>query len=204
MLSYADLDRLSDEVAVGMSRRGIGPGDVVALSLGSGPGYVVAYAAAAKIGAITAGVNEKLSRTREARLLALARPALVIAASAVAGRRSADVGIAVAAALDVAASIGAVWPVRRPAPRASGRRRAARRHSRRPGQAGRDRLHVGHDRVCRKEPSSASGSSTRSRESGRWPTLRAGGSGARFHLDGASRNDDEASTVDCVGVAPLS
>ncbi|MGO9343488.1 MAG: class I adenylate-forming enzyme family protein [Acidimicrobiales bacterium] len=80
VLSYADLDRLSDEAAVGMSRLGIGKGDVVALMLGSGPGYVVAYAAAAKIGAITAGVNEKLSPTEQQACLTVARPALVIAA----------------------------------------------------------------------------------------------------------------------------
>jgi len=79
VLSYADLDRLSDEVAVGMSRRGIGPGDVVALMLGSGPGYIVSYAAAAKIGAITAGVNEKLSPAEQDACLAVARPSLVIA-----------------------------------------------------------------------------------------------------------------------------
>ncbi len=80
VLSYADLDLLSDEAAVGMSRLGIGAGDVVALTLGSGPGYVVAYAAAAKIGAITAGVNEKLSHTEQQGCLAVARPALVICA----------------------------------------------------------------------------------------------------------------------------
>ncbi len=79
VLTYADLDELSDEVAVGMSRRGIAPGDVVALTLGSGPGYVVSYAAAAKIGAITAGVNEKLSPLEQEACLAVARPSLVIA-----------------------------------------------------------------------------------------------------------------------------
>src|SRR5579863_5767002 len=82
-LTYADLDELSDEAAVGMSRLGIKPGDVVALLLGSGPGYVVSYAAAAKIGAITAGVNEKLSPLEKHACLAVARPSLVIAGAAV-------------------------------------------------------------------------------------------------------------------------
>jgi acyl-CoA synthetase (AMP-forming)/AMP-acid ligase II len=60
-LSYADLDQRSDEVAVGLGAEGIGPGDVVLLRLPSDSAYVIAYAAAAKIGAITAGVNPRLA-----------------------------------------------------------------------------------------------------------------------------------------------
>jgi acyl-CoA synthetase (AMP-forming)/AMP-acid ligase II len=78
-LTYAQLDRLSDEVAAGMERRGVEAGDVVALLMSSGPGYVVAYAAAAKLGAVTAGVNERLSPPEQAACLAVADPALVIA-----------------------------------------------------------------------------------------------------------------------------
>ncbi|MET0883435.1 MAG: AMP-binding protein, partial [Acidimicrobiales bacterium] len=36
-VSYFDLDRRSDEVAVGLSRRGIGLGAVVALTMSSNP-----------------------------------------------------------------------------------------------------------------------------------------------------------------------
>ena len=78
-LSYAALDRLSDDVAAGLRARGVGAGDVVALVLPSGPAYAVAYAAAAKIGAITAGVNDRLSPPERRRCLAVARPRLVVA-----------------------------------------------------------------------------------------------------------------------------
>ena len=56
-LTYRDLDRLSDEVAVGLPAEGVGEGDVVALVLPPWPEYVVAYAAAAKLGAVTAGIT---------------------------------------------------------------------------------------------------------------------------------------------------
>ena len=78
-LSYAALDRLSDEVAGGLRRRGVGPGDVVALVLPSGPAYAIAYGAVAKLGAITAGVNDKLSPPERRSCLVVARPRLVLA-----------------------------------------------------------------------------------------------------------------------------
>lgn len=79
VLSYAQLDRLSDSVAAGLAERGIRVGDVVAMLLGSGPEYAVAYAAAAKLGAVTAGVNDRLSSIERSRCLAVVRPRLVIA-----------------------------------------------------------------------------------------------------------------------------
>jgi acyl-CoA synthetase (AMP-forming)/AMP-acid ligase II len=79
-LSYADLDRISDEVAVGLAARGVGAGDVVGLVLPAGPEYLLTYAATAKLGAITAGVNDRLSgREREA-ILAVAGPRCVVTA----------------------------------------------------------------------------------------------------------------------------
>jgi acyl-CoA synthetase (AMP-forming)/AMP-acid ligase II len=78
-LSYAALDRLSDHVAIGLAARGVVAGDVVALVLPSGPAYAVAYAAAAKIGALTAGINDRLSPPERRRCLAVARPRLVVA-----------------------------------------------------------------------------------------------------------------------------
>jgi len=77
-LSYAALDRLSDDVAFGLRARGVRADDVVALVLPSGPAYAVLYAAAAKIGAITAGVNDRLSPPERRRCLAVARPRLVV------------------------------------------------------------------------------------------------------------------------------
>jgi len=46
-LTYADLHRISDEVAAGLAREGIGEGDVVGLVLPPGPDYLLAYCAAA-------------------------------------------------------------------------------------------------------------------------------------------------------------
>ena len=81
-LSYADIDRISDEVAAGLARKGVGEGDVVALVLPPGAEYLLAYCAAAKIGAITAGVNDRLSSRERSAVLALAQPKLTIADAA--------------------------------------------------------------------------------------------------------------------------
>ena len=79
-LSYADLDRISDEVAIGLARRGVGVGDVVALVFPPGPEYLLAYCAAAKLGAITTGVNDRLSARERAQVLEIAEPAFVLTA----------------------------------------------------------------------------------------------------------------------------
>jgi len=79
-LSFTFLDRASDEVAAGLVRRGIRAGEVVALVLPPGPEYLVAYLAAAKLGAITAGVNVRLTDAERASVLDLAGPRMVIAA----------------------------------------------------------------------------------------------------------------------------
>ena len=65
-LSFAELDRAADEVAVGLQRRGVGEGDVLALVLPQTPEYMVTYIAAARLGAITAGVNTRLSAPERA------------------------------------------------------------------------------------------------------------------------------------------
>ena len=73
-LSYADLDRLSDEAAVGLAALGVAEGDVVALALPSTPDYAVAYAALAKLGAVTAGINPRSTPAERAAVLEVARP----------------------------------------------------------------------------------------------------------------------------------
>jgi acyl-CoA synthetase (AMP-forming)/AMP-acid ligase II len=77
-LSYADLARLSDEVAMGLLDRGVGEGDVVVLSLPSTIDYIVAYVAAAKIGAVTAGLNPSLAPPERSKLVELATAKLVL------------------------------------------------------------------------------------------------------------------------------
>ncbi|GIH98729.1 class I adenylate-forming enzyme family protein [Planobispora takensis] len=75
VLSFADLDRLSDGVAAGLAHQGVRMGDLVALALPDGPEFPICYLAAAKIGAVTAGL-------RPDRPVPLSRfdPALVITA----------------------------------------------------------------------------------------------------------------------------
>ena len=81
-LSYQDLDRLSDEAAAGLARRGIGLGDVVLLVLPAIPEYLITYAAAAKLGAITAGVNARLAPAERRAVVESAAPDLVVATTA--------------------------------------------------------------------------------------------------------------------------
>src|SRR5437588_575626 len=90
VLSYADLERVSNEVAVGLSQRGVGMGDVIALALPTIPEYIVAYLGAAKVGAITAGVNTRLSPVEQDAVLAVAQPALVVREADVEPASSAD------------------------------------------------------------------------------------------------------------------
>ncbi len=78
-VAYADLDRRSDALALALAARGVGGGDRVVLRLPSDSGYVVAYAAAAKLGAVTAGVNPRLATPEQEALVALADPAVVLA-----------------------------------------------------------------------------------------------------------------------------
>ncbi|MGH9275702.1 MAG: class I adenylate-forming enzyme family protein, partial [Acidimicrobiales bacterium] len=77
-LTYADLDTRSEAVAAGLLASGIGPGDVVLLRLPSDSAYVVAYAAAAKVGAVTAGVNPRLAEPEQQAVAAVAGGALTL------------------------------------------------------------------------------------------------------------------------------
>src|SRR5436305_13754424 len=77
-LSYRGLDHRADEVAAGLRSRGVGEGDVVALVLPQSPEYMVTYIAAARLGAVTAGVNTRLSPPERAAVLAIADAKLVV------------------------------------------------------------------------------------------------------------------------------
>ena len=80
--TYAELDRLSDAAAAEMQRMGAGIGSVVALALPASTEYIVGYAAAAKIGAITAGVNPRLTANEQAKMLDLVAPTLTFTETA--------------------------------------------------------------------------------------------------------------------------
>ena len=79
IVTYRDLDRRSDALAAALAARGVGEGDRVVLRLPSDSGYVVAYAATAKLGAVTAGINPRLAPPEQDALVALADPAVVLA-----------------------------------------------------------------------------------------------------------------------------
>jgi acyl-CoA synthetase (AMP-forming)/AMP-acid ligase II len=106
-LSYRDLDRVSDEVAAGLARRGLSGGDVLALVLPPSPEYPVAYLAAAKLGAITAGVNDRLTAAERGALIATAAPRLVLAAPGLEPEHASDV-VTVEAASSPDAMLGAL------------------------------------------------------------------------------------------------
>lgn len=78
VLTFADLHRRSDEVAVGLDRRGVGIGSVVALTLPSVSDWVVAYAAVSKAGGTIAGVNPRLTDAERSGCLDRVDPDLVI------------------------------------------------------------------------------------------------------------------------------
>nr|MCS5680564.1 long-chain fatty acid--CoA ligase [Acidimicrobiales bacterium] len=79
-LGYRDLDRATDEAAVGLAALGITRGSLVLLSLPSGLDYIVAYVAAAKLGAATGGINPRLSTSERGDLASGAAPDLVLTA----------------------------------------------------------------------------------------------------------------------------
>ena len=77
-LTYTDLHRLSEEAAAGLAAAGTGDGDVAALLIPSSPDYLVAYLAAARLGAATAGVNPRAAPAERTRALATIGPDVVV------------------------------------------------------------------------------------------------------------------------------
>src|SRR5437879_2570727 len=68
-LTYRDWDALAERTAAALAARGIGRGDVVALLLPSTPFYLVAYLGAARLGAITTGINVRYRRSEIGHIL---------------------------------------------------------------------------------------------------------------------------------------
>src|SRR5262249_17529563 len=77
-LSYRDWDALADRLAAELRARGVRPGDVVALLLPSTPLYLVAYLAAARLGAVPTGINVRSRRPEVAHVLARAGARLLL------------------------------------------------------------------------------------------------------------------------------
>jgi len=78
-ITYAQLDRAADEAAAGLIARGLREGSTIALVLPSVIDYVVLYLAAARIGAVTAGINPRLRPREIAGCLEVLEPSLTIA-----------------------------------------------------------------------------------------------------------------------------
>jgi acyl-CoA synthetase (AMP-forming)/AMP-acid ligase II len=77
-VTFAELHEDSDRAAAALAGDGVGEGTVAALLMPSSIEYVVAYLALAKLGAITAGVNPRMSDDERARVLDLLRPDVVL------------------------------------------------------------------------------------------------------------------------------
>jgi acyl-CoA synthetase (AMP-forming)/AMP-acid ligase II len=80
-LTYGDWQRLADRLAGGLAARGVGRGDVVALLLPSTPLYLVAYLAAARLGAVTTGINVRYRRVEVGHVLRQSGARCLVAAT---------------------------------------------------------------------------------------------------------------------------
>ena len=78
-LTYADWDRLADRFAAGLAARGVRAGEVVALLLPSTPLYLLAYLGAARLGAVTTGINIRYRRVEIGHILRRAQPRWLLA-----------------------------------------------------------------------------------------------------------------------------
>jgi acyl-CoA synthetase (AMP-forming)/AMP-acid ligase II len=78
-LAYGDWHALAERFAGGLAARGVGRGDVVALLLPSTPLYLVAYLGAARLGAITTGINVRYRRTEIGHILRQSGAKLLVA-----------------------------------------------------------------------------------------------------------------------------
>ena len=81
-ITYAGWDALAERMARAFAARGIGRGDVVALLLPSTPLYPIAYLAAARLGAVTAGINVRYRRAEIEHLLRRSGAALLVGVEA--------------------------------------------------------------------------------------------------------------------------
>lgn len=78
MLSYADVDDLSDRLAGWLSEADVGAGDRVAIILQNSPSFVIATVAAWKRGAIVVGLNPMYRRTELEKLFADCTPRAIV------------------------------------------------------------------------------------------------------------------------------
>ncbi|MCY3851769.1 MAG: class I adenylate-forming enzyme family protein [Acidimicrobiaceae bacterium] len=89
-ITYAELDQAADEAAAGLAARDIGEQDAVALVLESTIDYVVLFLALARLGAVTSGVNPRLTAREINACLEVLDPKLAIVGDQLLGRVDVD------------------------------------------------------------------------------------------------------------------
>lgn len=77
-LTFAQWDAAADGIAALLAANGVGRGDVVCLMLPSSIDYAVAYQAAARLGAVTTGINLRLGPHEKESILARLRPSVTV------------------------------------------------------------------------------------------------------------------------------
>ena len=78
-LTFADLDRISEQVALALAARGIAKGDRIGIAMRNCPTWVIAYMAVLKAGAVATLLNGWWQSQELAHALKLVEPKLVIA-----------------------------------------------------------------------------------------------------------------------------
>ncbi len=77
-LTFGGWDGLADRVAALFAAEGVGPGDVVCLLVPSSIDYALCYLAAARLGAVTTGVNLRLGPKEVTSIVSRVHPALTV------------------------------------------------------------------------------------------------------------------------------
>jgi acyl-CoA synthetase (AMP-forming)/AMP-acid ligase II len=77
-MTFATWAAAADAWAGDMVAAGVGPGDVVAITLGGGLDYAVAHHAAIRAGAVVTGINPRLGPDERRHILATCQPALIV------------------------------------------------------------------------------------------------------------------------------
>jgi len=77
-LTFAEWDRAADGAAGFLAARGVTKGDVVCLMMPSGIDYAVAYAALARLGAITSGINPRMGASEVVSIVERTSPVLLV------------------------------------------------------------------------------------------------------------------------------
>ncbi len=77
-LTFGEWDRAADGVAGLFAAHGVAPGTVVCLLLPSSIDYMVCYAAATRLGAVTSGINLRLGTPETRSILERTRPAVTV------------------------------------------------------------------------------------------------------------------------------